>query len=93
MDFLIFLFINLLDIYLWLIIVAIVAGWLVAFDVLNTKNQTVYKVYSFLNRVTVESPPFLKLRRYIPPLGGIDISPMVAIFGIYILQRLLLGLV
>ena len=61
-----------------------------AFDVLNTRNKWIYKGCALLNAVT--DPVVRQVRRFIPPLGGVDITPMVIIFGIYILQALLLGL-
>lgn len=79
-----------LDIYLWLIIASVVMSWLIVFEVLNTRNKWVYKFCSLLNRAT--NPPMMYLRKYVPPLGGIDLTPMVVIFGIYLLQNFLLGL-
>lgn len=80
----------LLNIYLWLIIFTVIVSWLVAFDVLNTRNRWVYKMCEVLNRLT--NPLVQRVRRYVPPLGGIDITPMIIIFGIYLLQNLLLML-
>lgn len=87
MNLLVLLTIRLLDIYLWVIIITVMLSWLVAFDVLNTRNKWVYKLCNLLNRVT--NPPMVFLRRYIPPIGGIDLTPMILIFAIYILQNLL----
>lgn len=90
MDFIIGILMLLLNIYLWLIIFTVIVSWLVAFDVLNTRNRWVYKLCEILNRLT--NPVVQRVRRYVPPLGGIDITPMVIIFGIYLLQSLLLML-
>lgn len=90
MDFIIGILMLLLNIYLWLIIFTVIVSWLVAFDVLNTRNRWVYKMCEILNRLT--NPVVQRVRRYVPPLGGIDITPMVIIFGIYLLQSLLLML-
>lgn len=81
------LLIFLLNVFLWLIIISVVVSWLVAFDVLNTRNRWVYKLCEWLNRLT--NPVVMPVRRVIPSLGGIDISPMVIILGIYFLQSLL----
>ncbi len=81
------LLIRLLDLYLWIIIITVMLSWLVAFDVLNTRNKWVYKACNLLNKLT--NPPMVFLRRYVPAIGGIDLTPMVVIFGIYILQNLL----
>lgn len=84
------LLITLLDIYLWVIIASIVVSWLTVFGVLNTRNKWVYQGVALMNRAT--EPAFRWLRRFIPPIGGIDLSPMVLIFGIYLLQSLLFNL-
>lgn len=79
-----------LDIYLWLIILSVIVSWLIVFDVLNTRNKWVYKFCSLLNRLV--NPGMEQLRRVIPPLGGIDLTPMVMIFGIYLIQGFLYSL-
>jgi YggT family protein len=86
----ILLIIKVLEVYLWLIIASVLASWLVAFDVLNLRNKWVYKAYGLLNRAV--EPPMAYLRRYVPPIGGIDFTPMVMIFGIYIIQGFLISL-
>lgn len=90
MIYLIKLLIAALDIYFWLITAAIVMSWLVTFGVMNTRNQGVYKLVAFLTRVT--EPVMRRIRQFIPPVGGIDLSPMVVIFAIYFLQQFLYGL-
>ena len=87
MSLLIGLLILLLDIYLWTIIAAVMASWLIVFGVLNMRNKYVYRAVTFLNDVT--RPPIFFLRKYIPPVGGVDLTPMVVIFGIYIVQGFL----
>lgn len=79
-----------LNIYFWIIIMTVVVSWLVVFDVLNTRNKWVYKFCNLLNAVT--NPLILRLRKIIPPLGGVDLTPMVIIFGIYLLQNILVQL-
>jgi YggT family protein len=76
-----------LDIYFWIIIMTVVVSWLVVFDVLNTRNKWVYKSCNFLNQIT--NPLINRLRKVVPPLGGVDLTPMIVIFGIYILQNIL----
>ena len=75
----------LLDIVWWLIIASVVASWLVAFGVVNTRNDVVYRILDILNRVT--DPIMRPIRRLIPPMGGLDLSPMVVLLVIYVLQR------
>lgn len=90
MDFAIILLIRLLDIYLWTVIVAVVVSWLIVFGVVNMKNRIAYRVCMFLNDLT--RPPIVFLRRFVPPIGGIDVTPMILIFGIYIVQGFLYSL-
>ena len=66
--------INLMVIF---IIVQAVASWLVAFNVINARNQLVYSILRFLDAVT--SPLLEPFRRIIPTLGGVDISPIVVL--------------
>ena len=75
----------LLDIVWWLIIASVVASWLVAFGVVNTRNDVVYRILDILNRVT--DPIMRPIRRLIPPMGGLDLSPMIVLLIIYVLQR------
>lgn len=91
MDFIIIPIIKVLDIYLWLIIASVIISWLVAFDVINLRNKYVYKVCNVLNRIV--NPGMAYIRRFIPPLGGIDFTPMVMWFLIIVVQGLLYKLI
>jgi YggT family protein len=82
--------IKFLDIYLWVVIITVMLSWLIAFDVINTRNKWMYRLCYFLNEAT--RPPTLFLRKYVPPLGGIDLTPMIIILAIYVLQALLASL-
>ena len=75
----------LLDFVWWLIIASVVVSWLVAFGVLNTRNDVVYRALDILNRIT--DPLLRPIRRLIPPMGGLDLSPMVVLLVIYVVQR------
>ncbi len=90
MNTIIYLLIRALDIYLWLIIASVMMSWLVAFEVLNTRNRWVYKFCSLLNRAT--APGMMYLRKIIPPMGGLDFTPMVMMLGIYLIQGVLYNL-
>ena len=79
------LILTILDIYLWIIIIWVVASWLVAFGVINPHNHIVRTILYSLNRLTY--PVMRPIRRILPDLGGIDLSPMVAIIGIIFLQK------
>jgi YggT family protein len=62
---------------IWLIIANAILSWLVAFDVINLRNRMAGQVVYYLDRIT--SPIMRPLRRVIPPLGGIDITPVIVI--------------
>jgi YggT family protein len=76
-----------LSIIWWTVIASAIASWLVAFGVVNTRNRGVYLIIDMLNRLT--EPLLRPIRRIIPQFGGLDISPMVLLLGIYFLQSLL----
>jgi len=79
------LILTILDIYLWIIIIWVVASWLVAFNIINPHNQIVRTILVALARLV--EPVVGPIRRIMPDLGGLDLSPMVAIIGIIFLQR------
>ena len=70
------------------LIASAILSWLVAFDVINLRNQFVYNVAKFLDAVT--RPVLAPFQKIIPPLGNVDISPIVAILVISGIQRYLL---
>ncbi len=74
--------------FIYLLIASVVMSWLVAFKVINTQNRFVYQVMTFLYRIT--EPVLRPIRRVIPNLGGIDISPVVLILALWFVQRLLI---
>ena len=76
-----------LDIFTWVIIGSAIMSWLVAFGVVNVRNQFIRTMVDFLYRVT--EPVLRPIRRVLPNLGGIDISPVIALLLIFFLQHLL----
>jgi YggT family protein len=76
-NFLYFIIDSLFGLMIFAIIVAAILSWLVAFDVINLRNRFVYSVSRFLDAVT--RPVLAPFQRIIPPLGGVDISPVIAI--------------
>ena len=78
---------TLLELYIWCLLVFVVMGWLIAFGVVNTHNRFVHVVNDFLYRLT--EPALRPIRRVLPNLGGIDISPMVLILLIWCARNLL----
>ncbi|QFU15167.1 YggT family protein [Microvirga thermotolerans] len=76
-----------LQLYTYLIIASAILSWLVAFNVVNTRNDVVRAIWNFLDAVT--EPALRPIRRILPNLGGIDISPVILILLIIFLQNLL----
>jgi len=76
-----------LDVYVWMVIISAILSWLVHFGVVNTRNQVVSMIGEFLWRLT--EPALKPIRRILPNLGGIDISPIILILIIYFLQMVL----
>jgi YggT family protein len=81
---------KVISLYIWAIILAAVFSTLASFGVIDTRNRLVYTVMDFLDRVT--APVLNPIRRFIPFLGNIDISPLIAILLLGALQRLISGL-
>jgi YggT family protein len=87
-----------LDIYIWILIAQAILSWLLVFNVVNARNQVVSVIYTFTRAVT---EPLLKpIRKVIPPIGGrrqygtttggVDISPIILLLLIYLVQRLII---
>ena len=68
---------TVVTLYIWALILSAILSWLVAFNVVNTRNRFIFTIGDFLHRLT--EPALRPIRRYLPNLGGIDISPIVLI--------------
>ena len=81
---------TIITIYIWLLIASAVLSWLIAFNVVNTRNPIVSSVGEFLYRVT--EPLLRPIRNMLPNLGGIDVSPVILIIGLLFLRQLIFWL-
>jgi len=90
MQYLILFLIRALDVYMWIIIGSVILSWLLVFNVVNTRNIWVYRLQILMNRLT--DPVYRQLRRFVPPIAGIDLTPMIVIFAIFFLQSMLISL-
>ena len=79
---------TVISIYIYVLVASAILSWLVAFNVVNTSNRFVYMVGDFLYRVT--EPALRPIRRFVPLLGGVDISPVVLILLLVFLRDFLL---
>ena len=84
---LLILFDNVISLYIWILIINAIISWLVAFNVLNTSNRFVYSILDISYKLT--DPPLNYIRRFLPTLGSIDISPIVLILGLMFLRNLI----
>lgn len=77
----------LLNVIWWLIIIQAVLSWLVAFNVINTRSDAVMTIYTTLDRMT--EPLYRPLRKIIPNFGALDLTPMVVLIIVIILQNVI----
>ena len=80
---------KLLSLIVVIIIAQAVFSWLIAFNVVNTRNDFVRRVWQILDRIT--TPLYRPIRRLLPDFGGIDFSPLVVILVIWLIQALIAG--
>ena len=90
-SFLYFLIDTILGLVIWAIIINAILSWLVAFDVINLRNRIVYSIAHFLDAVT--RPILRPFQRFIPPLGGVDVTPILALLVIQGIRRYLLPMI
>jgi YggT family protein len=78
---------TVIRLYIWVVIAMAIVSWLIAFQVINTRNQFVRQVAEFLFRIT--EPALRPIRSILPNLGGIDISPVILIIGLLFLEQVI----
>ena len=82
---------TVLGLFFWVVIVNAVLSWLVAFDVVNLRNRLVATIYDTCERLT--NPVLAPIRKVLPNLGGVDLSPVALIIGIQFLQNFAVPLI
>ena len=75
---------QIINIYEWIVIIHVVLTWLVAFNILNTQSRLVYAVLDFTYRAT--NPILDRIKKYVPNLGQIDISPIILLLGLWFIK-------
>ena len=78
-----------IGLYQWVIIAGVIFSWLVAFNVINPHNDFVRAIWQGLNALT--EPLLRPIRRLLPDMGGLDISPIILLLGCLLLQNLIYG--
>jgi YggT family protein len=81
------LFNAVITLYIWCLVIWVVLSWLVAFNIINTRNPFVRMLGDFLDRIT--EPALRPIRRVMPNLGGVDISPVILILLLYFVRDLI----
>ena len=77
-----------ITLYIWVVIIGAVLSWLIAFDVVNRRNRAVYTIADSLYRLT--EPALRPIRKVLPDLGGLDISPVILILGLIFIRDVVL---
>ena len=81
---------SVINIYIWLIIINVILSWLVSFNILNTQNRFVFAILNATHQLT--DPVLNKIRKFIPNLGSIDVSPVILILLLIFIRNLLFEL-
>lgn len=76
-----------LNIAWWIVIIGVILSWLIAFNVIDTRNQFVAQVADMFYRMT--EPIYRPIRNFLPNMGGIDFSPLIVLILIFALQRII----
>ncbi len=84
------LILTIIDIYFWIILASVILSWLVAFNVVNASNPYVRQIGNALKRLT--EPLLGPIRRRLPDLGGIDVSPIVLLIALQFLGMVVVWL-
>ena len=79
-----YLVLQILKLYSYVVIINVILSWLVAFNILNTQNRLVYSILDLSYRLT--NPFLAKIRRFLPNLGSLDISPIILLLLIWFIE-------
>lgn len=80
----------LLNICFWIIIIQVVLSWLITFEVINIRNPQAANFVRLIDRIT--APVYKPLRKIVPPIAGIDLTPIIVIFAIYLLKHIVVSI-
>ena len=79
---------TILSLFTWLVIGFVVLSWLVNLNIVHMSNRFVFMLAKFFHRF-IDSPLLQPIRRYLPSIGGVDISPIILLLIVYFLRNLL----
>lgn len=83
------LLMNVISLYLFIIFAWVIVSWLQAFGIINTRNPMVRNIVAGINAFV--DPVVAPIRRVLPSMGGLDLSPIVLIFGLYFIRDMLIS--
>ncbi len=83
------LMMNFISLYLFVILAWVISSWLIAFGVINMRNPTARNIVGGLNALV--DPVVAPIRKILPPIGGLDLSPIVLIFGLYFIRDVMVN--
>lgn len=78
---------TILDVFVWIIVIQVAMSWLIVFGVVNTNHPQARNLINLMERIT--GPVYLPLRKFIPSIGGIDLTPLIIIIAVSILKDLI----
>ncbi|MFT5487760.1 MAG: YggT family protein [Paracoccaceae bacterium] len=78
---------NVVSLYIWILFLSVIASWLINFNVINTSNRVVYMIVDVLYKMT--EPALRPIRRLLPNMGGLDLSPVVLILLLWFIRDLI----
>lgn len=81
------LLIQIINLYFYIVLAAVILSWLTMFNIINPRQRLVSIIQRFLYQAT--EPVLAPIRRVVPQLGGIDVSPVVLILGLMLVQNLI----
>lgn len=88
MQSLVLLVVTIIDLYVYILIAMVIMSWLFAFNVINHNNQFVRQVHHVIGQLT--EPVLGRIRRFLPDMGGIDLSPVVLLLALFFVKNLIL---
>lgn len=77
-----------INVYIFIIVVQVAVSWLIAFDVINAENEKARNLVNVLKRAT--DPVYKPIQKYVPPVGGIDITPLIVIVVLSLIQGMVI---
>ncbi len=78
----------LIDLYIFVVFISVILSWLIVLDIVNRRNLVVYLIADAFHRMT--EPALRPIRRAMPDLGGLDISPVILLIGLYFLRNVVI---